>query len=514
MGPKPLRELLANLTYTLEDTSRVSAESVLDLEIPAVISDGRNLRDDCLFICCRHTNYNGPAYLAEAASAGAAVIITERAILKEALDSPELETPPVGRTDGPIFIFVEDARYAMAFLYAAWYDHPADKLLTIGITGTKGKTTTACMLHGMLQAAGRKTGLISTVEYIIGEEHMEALNTTPEAELLQQTLYRMVQAGLDNVIVEVSSIGLQYHRTQGMVFDLGIFTNIGYDHIGPGEATDFNHYLECKSLLMRQCRTGIVNIDDPHVERILAGHTCEVKTFGLSEKADYRALNIAYEMTDGKPSVSFDVPDMDSRVYIPMPGEFTVRNGLGAIGAALQLQVPEDAILRSLSNLSVPGRFHIITQGNTSVESAPAAVVDFAHNPMSLRAMFTTLRQYYPGRIFCVFGCGGGLYMGKRPEMGQVSTELADFVFITTDNPRFEDPESIVKDILSGIPEGRDNYAVIPDRREAVFAAFAKAGPGDVVLLAGKGPETYQDVRGVKYPSDDAEFAREALASR
>lgn len=507
MGPKSLRELLAGLTYTLGETGGISAETLPDLEIPAVISDGLDLQKDCLFICCRHTNHNGPAWLAKAADAGAAVILTERSIVAEI---PGGEMPD---SDGPAFIFVEDARYAMAFLYAAWYDHPADRLLTIGITGTNGKTTTAYMLYGMLQAAGRRPGLISTVEYIVGDEHMEALNTTPEAELLQRTLSRMVQAGLDSVVIEVSSTALQYHRSQGMIFDLGIFTNIGYDHIGPGEAADLDHYLEYKSLLMRQCRTGIVNIDDPSIERILAGRTCTVKTFGLSEKADYRALNITCEMTDGKPGVSFDVPGLASRVYIPMPGEFTVRNALGAVGAALQLQLPEDAVLSSLGMLSVPGRFHIITQDNTDAGSAPAAVVDYAHNSMALRAVFSILRQYYSGRIFCVFGCGGGLYMGKRPLMGRVSTELADFTFITTDNPRFEDPGSIVKDILSGIPDGRDNFAVIPDRREAVSAAFAKAGPGDVVLLAGKGPEAYQDICGVKYPCDDAEFAREALAS-
>ena len=503
MEPKLLKELFTDLTYTVAESCRLSGEELSNLEIAAVVSDGRELQEGCLFICCRDTNYNGPSYLAQAIEAGAAVIVTERAILEEAM--------PEDAADAPAFIFVDDARYAMAFIYAAWYNHPADKLLTIGITGTKGKTTTAYMLYDMLRAAGRKAGLISTVEYIIGDEHIESLNTTPEAPLLQNILHRMVQAGLDSVVMEVTSTALQYHRSQGFILDIGMFTNIGNDHIGPGESRDFDHYLQCKSRLFRQCRMGIVNIDDPNAERIIEGHTCELKTFGLSEDAEYRAFNIACEMTDGRPGVLFDVTCPSLHVHIPMPGEYTVRNALGAIAVAHQLRIQEDAILSALAGISVPGRFNVITKEDSSGASAPVAVVDFAHNPMSLQAIITALRQYYKGKIFCIFGCGGDMYRSKRPDMGAVSTELADFVYITNDNPRFEDPGSIIKDILSGIPKDRSNYAVIPDRREAVLAAFAQAAPGDVVLLAGKGTERYQNVRGVKYPCDDSELAREAL---
>lgn len=515
MEPKLLKELLADLSYTVAETCSITEEALAEMEIPAVICDDRKLQSGCLFICCRYTNFNGPASLPEAAGAGAAVIVTERAIAEEACaggaagETSEMIPDP----DGPVFIFVEDARYAMAFIYAAWYDHPADKLYTIAITGTKGKTTTSHMIYRMLNASGRKTGLLSTLEYIIGDEHIEALNATPEAELLQSTLYRMVQAGLDSVVMEVSTIGLQFHRSQGMIFDLGIFTNIGIDHIGPGGAADFDHLIEYKGRLLKQCRTGLANIDDPNIDRVLEGHTCSLKTFGLSGKADYRAEGIVYEVTDGRPGVSFDVPCADMHVSVSMPGEFTVYNSLAAIGTALQLGVPKETILSALREFSLPGRFQIVSQKNAGADSAPTAIVDFAHNPISLQAILATLRQYYTGRIICVFGCGGGGSNAKRPEMGQVSTEFADFVIITTDNPRFEDPESIVKDIISGIPEERDNYAVVPDRREAVFAAFAKAGPGDVVLLAGKGPEKHQLIRGKEYPCDDCELALEALAA-
>jgi UDP-N-acetylmuramoyl-L-alanyl-D-glutamate--2,6-diaminopimelate ligase len=225
-----------------------------------------------------------------------------------------------------------------------------------------------------------------------------------------------------------------------MIFDLGIFTNIGNDHIGPGGAADFDHLIEYKGRLLKQCRTGLVNIDDPNIDRILEGHTCELKTFGLSEKADYRATGIVCEMTDGRPGVSFDVPCADLHVSVSMPGEFTVYNSLAAIGTALQLGAPEEAVLSTLREFSLPGRFRIITQKNAGADSAPTVIVDFAHNPISLQAILTNLRQYYTGRIVCVFGCGGGGSTEKRPEMGRVSTELADFVIITSDNPRFEDP--------------------------------------------------------------------------
>lgn len=506
MESKKLKDLLADLTYTVAEDCSITEEALAEMEISAVICDGRKLQEGCLFICCRYTNYNGAEYMAEAVAAGAAVIVTERAIAEEACSG---EMPETGNT---VFIFVDDARYAMAFIYAAWYDHPADKLFTIAITGTKGKTTTAYMIYRILNASGRRAGLISTMEYIVGDEHMEALNTTPEAELLQYTLHRMVEAGLDSVVLEASSIGLQYHRSHGMIFDLGIFTNIGHDHIGPGGAADFDHLIEYKGRLLRQCRTGLVNIDDPNIDRVLEGHTCELKTFGLSDKADYRADGIVYEVTDGKPGVSFDVPGTGLHVNVGMPGEFTVYDSLAAIGTALEIGVPEEAILRTLSEFSLPGRFQIVTLKKAGAESAPTAIVDFAHNPISFEAIMATLRQYYDGKVIIVFGCGGGGSNEKRPEMGRISTELADYVIITTDNPRFEDPESIVKDILSGIPAGRDNYSVIPDRREAVLAAFEKAGPGDVVLLAGKGAEKHQLIRGTKYPCDDCELAREALS--
>lgn len=509
---KPLKELLAGLKFTIPadhfSAYRTSERTVPDLDIGAVVSDGRELREGCLFICCRDTNYNGPEYIKKAICAGASVIVTEEKLASGA------RPPLVEESAGPLYVFVQDARYAMAFIYAAWYDHPADRLTVIGITGTKGKTTTAYMLHDILEAAGHRTGLIGTVEYIIGEEHIKALNTTPEADLLQNVLWRMVKAGLDSVVMEVSSTALMGHRSQGFVFDTGIFTNIGDDHIGEGECRDFDHYLYCKSLLLRQCRVGIVNNDDPHIEGIIKGHTCEIQTYGLSAEPDYKAAGISYEYVHGAPGVSFNIEGYRQlRIRVPMPGEYTVRNALGAAAAALRMGVPSEAIEQALADVSVPGRMQIVRNEDGAPGDSPVVIVDFAHNPMSLEALLTALRFYYKGRIVCVFGCGGDRYKGRRAQMGQTSVRLADFTVITSDNSRFEDPEQIIKDIVCGIGDECGSYIVIPDRKEAVYYAVSMAGPEDVVVIAGKGHETYQDIRGVKYPWNDAELAGEALRS-
>lgn len=502
---KPLKELLSGFEFRIPD-DHYSADNtyggnVPDMDICDVVSDGRKIHKGCLFICCRDTNYNGPEYIKTAVGAGASVIVTEERLAGLSEDG-----------QGPLYVYVQDARYAMAFIYAAWYDYPADKLTVIGITGTKGKTTTAYMLRDILQAAGHRTGLIGTVEYIIGDEHIDALNTTPESDILQDVLYRMVKAGLDIVVMEVSSTALMSHRSQGFVFDTGIFTNIGYDHIGGDECRDFDHYLYCKSLLFRQCRTGIVNADDPNIGGILEGHTCNIKTFGLSTAADLKAAGISYEYIHGVPGVSFDIEGYPQlHISVPMPGEYTVRNALGAVSAALDLGVSAEAIVQALAKIHVPGRTQIIRNEDDASGSLPDVIVDFAHNPMSMEALIKALRLYYKKRIICVFGCGGDLYKGKRALMGKTSTELADFTVITSDNPRFEDPEQIVKDIVRGISDDCSNYIVIPDRRDAVYYAVSMGGPGDVVALIGKGHEKYQDIHGVKYPWDDARLAVEAL---
>ncbi len=356
---KTLKYLMEGLEYSIyRQPDGTSFDDVMGMEIPAVVSDERRLSDGCLFICCPITNHNGAHCINKAADAGASVIVTERGLYEERgpHEKRGAHEEQAGKT--PVVLFVDDSRYAMTFIYASWHDHPADRMTTVGITGTKGKTTVSHMLHAILTEAGHRAGLVSTVEYITGGEHEVSPITTPEADILQDLLHRMVDAGDDAAVIEVASQALMTHRSQGFRFDIGIYTNLGIDHIGKDEHRDFGHYMYCKSLLMQQCETGIVNIDDPYVDGILEGHTCEVKTYGLDPEADFHADNISYRFIDGVPGVEFDA--MGMHISMPLPGDHSVSNALAAIGAAQCLNIPEDAIVSALRNIRVDGRMDII----------------------------------------------------------------------------------------------------------------------------------------------------------
>ena len=389
-------------------------------------------------------------------------------------------------------IFVDDARYAMAFIYAASFDHPAEKMITIGVTGTNGKTTVAYMIYEILKKAGYKTGLIGTVQTIIGDECVDSVMTTPEADALQEILYKNAEAGVEVVVMEVSSQALMTHRSQGFTFDIGVFTNIGTDHIGPDQCHDHTHYVYCKSLLMRQCKTGIVNIDDPYADDILKGHTCEVKTYGISSaKADLRATNISCQFVQDMPGVEFDVND-SLHIRVPMPGEYSVSNSLAAILTVKQFSVPDEVIADVLEKIYVKGRTNVIRQ------SSPVAIVDFAHNIVALRELLKTLRIYYTGKIIIVTGASG--FPDTWERIGEVCGEMADLTVISTDECKFGDQPDIMKGIEKGVKKLSGECVIIPDRREAVRYAVSVAGENDVVAAVGRGHENHLIIKGEHLP--------------
>ena len=407
-------------------------------------------------------------------------------------------------------IKVPDTRYAMAFISAAYFGYPAEKLRIIGVTGTKGKTTTTYMVKSILENAGYKVGLVGTIEVIIGREHIHAGNTTPESYTLQEYFAKMVEAGMDAVVMEVSSQGLMLHRTQGFVFDLGIFTNLEADHIGPNEHTSFEEYLHCKSLLFRQCRVGIVNGDDAHVDAVLKGHTCQVEWYCIGENNDLRAENVRLVRKPGELGVAFRVEGlMDFDVEVPTPGRFSVYNALTAIAICRHFNVREDDIKRALLAVRVKGRIEMV-----KVSEHFTLLIDYAHNAMALESLLTSLREYAPNRLVCLFGCGGNRSRQRRYEMGEVSGRLADLTIITSDNPRFEEPQDIISDIKTGIARTEGIYVEIIDRREAIRYAIDHGQEGDIIILAGKGHEDYQEIKGVKYPMDERTLIREILAEQ
>ena len=486
---------------TCDFDNEVVAGSV-DGDYTELVTDSRKIHEGCIFICIKGANFDGHSALKDAIDKkAAAVIVNREANLKEL--GVDLDT----YDGGTAIIAVEDTRYAMALSAAAYYGHPAKSLKTIGITGTKGKTTTTYLIKSILEAEGHKVGLIGTIEVIIGDEHIKANNTTPESTLIQEYLRKMVDAGCDVVVMEVSSQGLMLHRTAGILFDIGIFTNIEPDHIGPNEHTSFEHYLGCKGLLFKQCRLGIVNGDDEHTDDVLSGHTCEVFKYGLNEGNNITASNIELYREGSALGVAFDVRgEANFRAKINMPGKFSVYNALSAISVCLSMGADAESIKKSLLKAFVKGRIEMI-----HVSDDFSLMIDYAHNAMALRSLLETLREYNPGRLVSLFGCGGNRARSRRFEMGEVSGELADFTIITSDNPRNEDPLAIMADIRQGMAKTTGEYIEIPDRYEAIKFAIKNGRKGDIIVLAGKGHEDYQEICGVKHHMDERELVDKAV---
>ena len=483
-----LSSLLEKLEYTCVQGST-------EQEVTGVVYDSRKVTDGSLFICIRGAVVDGHKFIPDVTAKGAKVLVVE-----EEVSAPSDVT----------VIQVTDTRYAMAFISAAWFGHPAEKLKTIGITGTKGKTTTTYMVKSILENAGYKVGLIGTIEAIIGDKVIPASNTTPESYVVQKYFREMVDAGCDCVVMEVSSQGLMLHRTQGFVFDFGIFTNIEPDHIGPNEHKDFDHYLSCKAMLLKQCRVGIVNRDDEHFDRIVEGHTCTLETYGFSKEADLRAEDARLIGGKGYLGISYQLKGlMDFPVEIDIPGKFSIYNSLTAIAICRHFKVSQENILKALKVAKVKGRIEMV-----KVSDEFTLMIDYAHNAMALESLLTTLREYHPHRLVCLFGCGGNRSRLRRYEMGEVSGRLADLTIITSDNPRDEEPQAIIDDIKVGMAKTEGKYVEIPDRKEAIAYAIHHGEPGDIVVLAGKGHEDYQEIKGKKYPMDERVLIADILAGK
>ncbi len=482
-----VRDLLEDLEYTC-------VRGTVDTDVESLVYDSKKVGPGCLFFCIEGANFDGHTFAAEAAGKGAAALVVSKPV-----ELPEDTRAAV--------IQVKDTRYAMARLSAAWFGHPAEKLKVIGITGTKGKTTTTYLVKSILEDAGYRVGLVGTIEVIIGDTHIHAENTTPESYLLQKYFAEMVEAGLDTVVMEVSSQALMLRRTQGFVFDYGIFTNLEPDHIGPNEHSSFEDYMACKSLLFRQCRVGIVNGDDSHWREVTKGHTCELENFGLGEHCMLRAENLELVHTPGELGVRFHVAGLlDLDVEVQTPGKFSVYNALAAMAICRHFKVKDEDIRRALLNARVKGRIEMV-----KVSDRFTLLIDYAHNAMALESLLTTLREYRPNRLVCLFGCGGNRSRQRRFEMGEISGKLADLTIITSDNPRFEEPQAILDDIRAGMEKTTGRYVEICDRKEAIKYAISHGQEGDIIVLAGKGHEDYQEIRGVKYPMDERVLIREIL---
>ncbi len=480
-----LEKLLERLDYTVVQGST-------DIEITELVYDSRKVKPGCLFVCIKGTVVDGHTFAGEAAKKGAAAILVQ-----EDVEAPQ----------DVAVVKVADSRYGLALLSCAWFHNPAEKLKVIGVTGTKGKTTTTYMVKSILENAGYKVGLIGTIEAIIGDKVIPANNTTPESWVVQSYFQQMVEAGCQCVVMEVSSQGLMMHRTTGIPFEIGIFTNIEPDHIGPGEHSSFEEYMSCKGLLFRQCKIGIVNVDDKHWRQVLEGHTCALETFGFSEEADLRAKEPQLVKRPGYLGVSYLAQGLvNAAIEIDVPGKFSIYNSLTAIAICRHFNVSAEDMKKALKEAKVKGRIEMV-----KVSDNFTLMIDYAHNAMSLESLLTTLKEYEPARLVCLFGCGGNRSKLRRYEMGEVSGRLADLTVITSDNPRFEEPQAIIDDIKAGIAKTDGKFVEIADRKEAIRYVIANGQPGDVIVLAGKGHEDYQEIKGKKYPMDEWVLIQEVL---
>lgn len=480
-----LSVLLEGLTYEV-------VQGNTEVEVNGIQNDSRRVQPDDLFFCISGAVSDGHKYAQDVAAKGASVIVCEK-------DVQVPETVTVVR--------VESSRYAMGKISSAFYGKPSEQMTVIGLTGTKGKTTTTYMIREMLERAGIKTGLVGTIEILDGANKIPAENTTPESMVLHKYMKDMVDNGCKAVVMEVSSQGLMLDRVAGVDFDYGIFTNLSKDHIGPNEHASFEEYRDWKAKLFTLCKTGIFNVDDKNAAYMMEHADCEKITYGMREHADYRANDVELYCENGVLGIQYALSgSLSGQMVVDLPGEFSVHNSLAAIAVADLMHVPVADIQTILKQIKVRGRVEMIP-----ISDAFTLMIDYAHNAMALESLLTALRAYNPKRLVTLFGCGGNRSKDRRFEMGEVSGNMADFTIITSDNPRDEEPAAIMEDIVTGMKKTTGSYVAIEDRKEAIRYAILHAQPGDVIVLAGKGHEDYQEIHGVKHHMDERDLIRGIL---
>ncbi|ACL69660.1 UDP-N-acetylmuramoyl-L-alanyl-D-glutamate--2,6-diaminopimelate ligase [Halothermothrix orenii] len=485
------------ISELIKDITPVETRGDLDKEIDNIVYDSRQVTDNSLFICIEGFNTDGHKYIDKAIKKGAVAVVIEK----------DLEV----YSEDITYIRVNDSRETMGYLASTFYNYPLKNLSLIGVTGTNGKTTTTYLIKAILEEAGFNTGLVGTIKNIIGDETLPATRTTPESLDLYRLFARMVDSGVTHAVMEVSSHALDLKRVEGMEFKIGVFTNISQDHLDYHKSLD--EYLKAKSRLFRQLEPGgwaVVNIDDSHSDKIIKSTTGNIITYGIEGDCDLKANEINLSPT----GVSYHVSGKESfKIDLNLTGLFNVYNSLAAISCGHVLGINGETIKAGIEKVQgVAGRFELVNEGQDF-----AVVVDYAHTPDGMENVLETAREFVKGNIIVVFGCGGDRDKGKRPLMGKIATQLGDYCIITSDNPRSEDPMEIIKDIEKGIQEeviSDTPYVKEPDRRKAIFSAINSARKDDMVIIFGKGHETYQIFKDKTIPFDDREVAREALKNR
>lgn len=480
-----LKEVLHGIDYEIIQGS-------LDININGICYDSRKVNDGDIFVCLTGALSDGHDYIDMAVNKGASVIIVQK---------------DVAVSENITVIKLSDTRKYLSKLSINFFGDPASNLITIGITGTKGKTTTSWMIKNILEEDGKKVGVIGTMGIFYNNKHYDTVNTTPESYEIQKYLREMVDDGVKYVIMEVSSQALKVGRVDGMIFDYGVFTNLTQDHIGDNEHANMEEYIYCKSLLFKQCKHGIFNIDDSHYSDMICECGCDIHTYGCNEKADLIIKDIKLLRKENFIGINVTTFGMINDTFlVNTPGEFSAYNSVSAIMVTNLIGCDIRSIKKALSKVAVKGRVEIIPVSNKF-----SVIIDYAHNGVSMENILTTMRSYNPKRIVTLFGAGGNRSRDRRYDMGEISGNMADFTIITEDNSRYEDVNDIMNDIEVGLKKTNGKYIKIADRTKAIKYALDNAIEGDIILLLGKGHETYYEKNGERIHYDEREVIHKII---
>ena len=484
------------LSKILKGIENYKSKGDIEIDVSSITDNSKNVKPGSLFVAVRGYDFDGHDFVKEAVENGAiAVIVDMNADLKK-----------VNIPDGVTAIIVQDSRIALAICACNFYGNPSKKFTLIGVTGTKGKTTTVYMIKAILEKAGKKVGMIGTIENFIGDKSLgESNRTTPGSIELQEMFYKMAEEKCDVVVMEVSSQSLKLNRVLGSYYDIGVFTNFSGDHISEKEHTDMDDYFKSKEKLFAMCSKGFVNADDFKTWVLEKDSPkCTFKSYGIDNTCDL----LAKDVTITNVSVDYKVKlgTKNERIRVNIPGRFSVYNSLAAISVAQEFGVDIETIKSALLEVKVPGRSELVTTN----EDFPI-MIDYAHTATSLSNILKAVKTYTKGKVICVFGCGGDRDREKRPLMGEVAGKIADYSIVTTDNPRTEKPEAIIKEIEAGISKTKGKYEVIVDRKEAIKKAITMMNKKDIVVICGKGHEKYQEINKEKIPFDEREIIKEIL---
>lgn len=480
-----LNNILNNIEYKL-------IKGNLDINIKDICYDSRKVSEGSLFVCLVGSSSDGHDYIDMAISKGATAIVIEK----------DIEV-----NNDITIIKVSDTRRALSRLAINYYSNPASEMTMIGITGTKGKTTTASMIRNILLEDNKNTGIIGTLGITFNDKNYNTVNTTPESLELQKYLREMANSGVKYVVMEVSSQALKVGRVDGMTFDYGVFTNLTRDHIGENEHADMDEYAYCKSLLFNMCKHGIFNVDDKHYDDMVKDSTCDIYTFGHNKESNLVIDNIKLLRRENFIGIEVNTKGIINDTFlVNTPGEFSAYNSTCAIMVTNHIGCSIDSIKNALSKVAVKGRMEIVP-----VSDKYSVIIDYAHNGISIKSVLETIKAYNPKRIVSLFGCGGNRSKDRRYEMGEISGNLSDLTIVTEDNSRYESVYDIMNDIEIGLNKTSGKYIKIPDRTDAIKYAIDNALEGDIILLLGKGHETYQEKEGSRIHYDEREIIKNIM---